>query len=195
MTKRPDFNRLYKIAEAQAGYFTARQAHEVGYSRERLSDLSARDQFTRVQQGIYRLPHFPASRFEDLFVAHLRTGPNSVISHDSALAVYDLSDALPSEIHVIMPRTGSRRRDGLRLHTNKIDVEEVTRREGLPITTPSRTIADVIANGLDRELVRQAMEDALRKGLTTRAQLLEQADRHEGRVKKIIQEILEEVNQ
>jgi predicted transcriptional regulator of viral defense system len=195
MTKRPDFNRLYKIAEAQAGYFTARQAHEVGYSRERLSDLSARDQFTRVQQGIYRLPHFPASRFEDLFVAHLRTGSYSVISHDSALAVYDLSDALPSEIHVIMPRTGSRRRDGLRLHTNKIDVEEVTRREGLPITTPSRTIADVIANGLDRELVRQAMEDALRKGLTTRAQLLEQADRHEGRVKKIIQEILEEVNQ
>ncbi|MFA5874071.1 MAG: type IV toxin-antitoxin system AbiEi family antitoxin domain-containing protein [Anaerolineales bacterium] len=195
MTERPDFTHLYKIAEAQAGYFTARQAHEAGYSRERLSDLTARDQFIRVQRGIYRLPHFPASRFEDLFIAHLRTGPNSVISHDSALAVYDLSDVLPSEIHVIMPRTGSRRRDSLRLHTNKIDVDEVTRREGLPVTTPSRTIADVIANGLGRDLVRQAVEDAIRKGLTTRAQLLEQADHREGRVKKIIQEILEEVIQ
>ncbi len=195
MTERPDFTHLYKIAEAQAGYFTARQAHEAGYSRERLSGVTARDQFIRVQRGIYRLPHFPASRFEDLFVAHLRTGPNSVISHDSALAVYDLSDVLPSEIHVIMPRTGSRRRDSLRLHTNKIDVDEVTRREGLPVTTPSRTIADVIANGLGRDLVRQAVEDAIRKGLTTRAQLLEQADHREGRVKKIIQEILEEVIQ
>jgi len=193
--KRPDFTHLYKIAEAQAGYFTARQAHEVGYSRERLSDLTRRDQFIRVQRGIYRLSHFPASRFEDLFIAHLRTGPNSVISHDSALAVYDLSDVLPSETHVIMSRTGSRRRDGLRLHTNKIDIDEVTRREGLPVTTPSRTIADVIANGLDRDLVRQAVEEALRKGLTTRAQLLEQADRREGRVKKIIQEFLEEAIQ
>jgi len=195
MMKRPDFTHLYKIAEAQAGYFTARQAHEVGYSRERLSDLTRRDQFIRVQRGIYRLSHFPASRFEDLFIAHLRTGPNSVISHDSALAVYDLSDVMPSETHVIMSRTGSRRRDGLRLHTNKIDIDEVTRREGLPVTTPSRTIADVIANGLDRDLVRQAVEEALRKGLTTRAQLLEQADRHEGRVKKIIQEFLEEAIQ
>ena len=195
MMKRPDFTHLYKIAEAQAGYFTARQAHEVGYSRERLSDLTRRDQFIRVQRGIYRLSHFPASRFEDLFIAHLRTGPNSVISHDSALAVYDLSDVLPSETHVIMSRTGSRRRDGLRLHTNKIDIDEVTRREGLPVTTPSRTIADVIANGLDRDLVRQAVEEALRKGLTTRAQLLEQADRREGRVKKIIQEFLEEAIQ
>lgn len=192
MTERPDFTHLYKIAEAQAGYFTARQAHEAGYTGERLSDLTRREQFIRVQRGIYRLSHFPASRFEDLFVAHLRTGPNSVISYDSALEVYDLSDALPSEIHVIMPRTGSRRRDGLRLHTNKIDVDEVTRREGLPVTTPSRTITDVIANSLGRDLVRQAVEDALRKGLTTRAQLLEQANRCEGRVKKIIQEILED---
>ena len=53
----------------------------------------------------------------------------------------------------------------------------------------------MIANGLGRDLVQQAVEDALRKGLTTRAQLLEQADRSEGRVKKIIQEILEEVIQ
>jgi hypothetical protein len=49
----------------------------------------------------------------------------------------------------------------------------------------------VIANGLDRQLVRQAVGEALRKGLTTRAQLLEQADHREGRVKKVIQDILE----
>lgn len=61
MTKKPDFNRLYQLAEAQAGYFTAKQAHEVGYSRERLSDLTAREQFIRIQRGIYRLSHFPAS--------------------------------------------------------------------------------------------------------------------------------------
>lgn len=194
MTKKPDFNRLYQIAEAQAGYFTSKQAHEAGYSRERLSDLTAREQFIRFQRGIYRLSHFPASRFEDLFVAFLRTGPDSVISHDSALAVFDLSDVLPAEIHVIMPRTGSRRRSGIRLHTNKIETDEITRREGLPITSPSRTIADVITNGLGRDLVRQAVDDAIKKGLVTKAQLLDQADRSRSWVKIIIKDILEEVS-
>ena len=187
MTEKPDFNQLYRIAEAQAGYFNTRQAHSAGYSRERLSDLTKRIQFIRVRRGVYRLPHFPASRFEDLFIAYLRTGPDSVISHESALSVYDLSDVLPSEIHVIMPRTGSRRRDGLQLHTNKISAEEITRREGLPVTTPARTIADVIISGLGDELVRQAIVEAINKGIVTRTQLLEQANRRQGIVKKKIQ--------
>jgi predicted transcriptional regulator of viral defense system len=195
MTKKPDFNLLYQLAETQAGYFTARQAHEVGYSRERLSALTARKQFIRIQRGIYRLSHFPASRFEDLFIAQMRAGPNSIISHDSALAVYDLSDVLPAEIHVIMPRTGSRRRDDIRLHTNNIEIDEITKREGLPVTTPSRTIADVIANGLGNDLVRQAVEEAIKRGLVNKAQLLEQADRRRGRVKKTIQEIIEAASQ
>lgn len=193
MTKEPDFDLLYRIAEGQAGYFNSRQAHSAGYSRERLSDLTVRKQFIRIRRGVYRLHHFPASRFEDLFIAYLRTGTDSVISHESALAVYDLSDVLPAEIHVIMPRTGSRRRDGLQLHTNKISAEEITRREGLPVTTPARTIADVIASGVGDELVRQAIAEAIHKGLTTRAQLLEQANRRQGLVKEKIQIILEEL--
>jgi predicted transcriptional regulator of viral defense system len=193
MTKKPDFDQLYKIAEGQAGYFNSRQAHSAGYSRERLSDLTVRKQFIRVRRGVYRLHHFPASRFEDLFIAYLRTGTDSVISHESALAVYDLSDVLPAEIHVIMPRTGSRRRNGLQLHTNKISAEEITRREGLPVTTPARTIADMIASGVGDELVRQAIAEAIHKGLTTRTQLLEQANRRQGLVKEKIQIILEEL--
>lgn len=33
-----------------------------------------------------------------------RVGPHSVISHDSALALYNLFDALPDAIHVTVPR-------------------------------------------------------------------------------------------
>jgi len=111
------------------------------------------------------------------------------------LAVYDLSDILPAGIHVIMPRTGSRRRDGIRLYTNHIEIDEITKREGLAITTPSRTIADVIVNGLGSDLVRQAVEEAMKRGMVTKAQLLEQADRRRGRVKKTIQDILETASQ
>jgi len=182
------YDQLYKIAEDQAGYFTANQARQVGFSYERLSSNTKKGRFSRIGHGIYRLEHFPASPFEDLFVAWLRTGPDSVISHQSALSLYDISDVLPHEIHVIVPRTASRRRDDLRLHTHKIREDEITKREGLPVTTVARTIADVAKANLSRELVIQAIEEALEKGMTTKNHLLQQAERQGGRAKEIIRD-------
>lgn len=191
--KSPDYSLLYSIAENQAGYFTASQASEAGYSFERLSDLTSGGKFIRIQRGIYRLSFFPVSRFEDLFIALLRTGNHSVISHDSALAVYELSDILPSEIHVIIPRTGSRRRVGLNLHTNHLEDDEITYREGLRITTVERTITDVIAAGIGLQHAQQAIYQALQQGLTTEIKLKEQAVRCNGYPKRIIEQVLQEM--
>lgn len=190
MNTEPDYDRLYETAESQAGYFTASQARDHGFSWERLSENVKRGRFLRLFRGVYRLAHFPGSAHEDLFVAWLRTGPNSVISHESALTLYNLSDVLPGEIHVIIPRTASRRRSGLRLHTNQLKPEEITTREGLPVTTPARTIADVAIGGLARELVVQSIRESVNRGLTSREKLLAQADYQSGRAKRIIYETL-----
>lgn len=183
----PDYDRLYEIAESQAGYFTAEQAREVGFSYERLSSNAKSGKFQRVKKGIYRLARFPSSPYEDLFVAWLRTGPNSVISHESALAFYELTDVLPSEVHVIIPRTASRRRKGIRLHTNQLESDEITHREGLPITTVARTIADVAASGLSEEHIRQAIREALKRGVTTPKELVNQAQRRGGRMRQMVE--------
>lgn len=186
----PDHHQLYEIAEQQAGYFTSAQAQAVGFSRPLLSYYTKTGRFDRIRQGIYRLVQFPGSPYEDLFVAWLRTGPDSVISHESALAVYELSDVLPGEVHVIVPRTASRRRKGIRQHTNRLRTDEVTWRAGLPITTVARTIADVITSGLAQEQVGQAIREALRRGLTTRERLLAQATRRGGRIGRVLQRLL-----
>jgi predicted transcriptional regulator of viral defense system len=195
MSRTPDYDHLYAIAEAQAGYFTALQARDAGFSWERLSSNTQRGKFLRVSYGIYRLVQFPSSPFEDLFVVWLRTGPDSVISHDSALALYNLSDVLPSEVHVIVPRTASRRRRGIRLHTNRINPDEITAREGLPVTTVERTIADVIFSGLAAEQVNKGIYDAINRGLTTRKDLLKQAEHYGGKVGRMIRSTLEEDKQ
>ncbi len=192
MSDGPDYNRLYSIAEDQAGYFTSQQAREAGYSWERLTNSVKSGKFQRVAQGLYRLRHFPNSPFEDLFVAHLRAGPKSVISHESALAVYELSDVLPGEVHVIVPRTASRRHKGIRLHTNRLKLDEITIRNDLPVTTVARTIADVISSGLAGELVRQAFREGLQRGLLSRRDLAAQATRRKGNVARAIQEIVQE---
>jgi len=190
MNPQPNHKQLYLVAENQAGYFTAEQAHSAGFSRERISYYVATGRFSRVQRGVYRLVQFPGSPYEDLFIAWLKTGPNSVISHDSALYLYKLSDVLPSENHVIMPRTGSRRRKGIRLHTNRLSQDEVTQREGLPVTTAARTIIDVTASGLAEEQIGNAVNEAIQLGLTDRDELLSQASRRGERVSHIIKTIL-----
>jgi predicted transcriptional regulator of viral defense system len=191
MVNQPNFNRLYEIAENQAGYFTANQAQEVGYSWERLSYYVTTGKFTRVRRGVYRLVQFPGSSYEDLFVAWLKTGPDAVISHESALYLYQLSDILPSEVHVIIPRTGSRRRKGIHLHTNRLNPDEVTRREGLPVTSAARTIIDVAARGMAEEHIRQAVHEAIREGLAGKEELLSMASRRGGRVLRILENVLD----
>lgn len=186
----PDHNALYQTAEQQAGYFTAAQARKAGFSSSLLSYHLDTGRFARVRPRVYRLVQFPASPHEDLYVAWLQAGPDAVISHDSALALYDLSDLLPGQIHITVPRTASRRRQGLRLHTKHLAQEEVTRYEGLPVTTVLRTLVDVAGAGLADEQVQQAIREALRRGLVTRESLLRLAACRRIRLGRLIEETL-----
>jgi predicted transcriptional regulator of viral defense system len=189
------YNRLYRIAEAQAGYFTTAQAAAVGVDRKRLARYAAVGRIERVRRSVYRLAPFPRSPHEDLFVAWLEMGSNSVISHDSALALYELSDVLPAAIHVTVPATASRRHPGLRLHTNRISAQEITYYDALPVTTVARTIADVALAGLAEELVEQAVQEAVRNGLVTPTLLLAAAELRGPRVTGIIRRALERIGQ
>jgi predicted transcriptional regulator of viral defense system len=186
MDTKPDYSQLYNIVEEQGGYFTAAQARHVGFSWERLSNNVKSGKFQRVASGVYRLVQFPASAHEDLIVTWLFAGSNSTISHESALAFYELSDVLPAEVHLIVPRTASRRRSNIRQHTNQLAPDEITRRGGLRVTTVARTIADVASRGLAEEQVCQAVQEALQRGLVSQEELLIQAERRGGRAKKII---------
>lgn len=188
-------DRLYQIAEAQAGYFTTAQAVAAGVDRPRLSRFAAAGRLQRLRRGVYRLTHFPRSRHEDLFIAWLDTGPDSVISHDSALALYELSDILPTAIHVTVPRTASRRRRGLRLHTNQINQDEITSYEGLPVTTVPRTIVDVASSGLSDDLVAQAVREAVAQGQALPIDLEMAAARRGHRVERVVRWALVDAGQ
>ncbi len=189
MNQGPDYQQLYETAESQAGYFAAHQARKCGFSWERLSSNVTTGRFIRIRRGIYRFTQFPGSEYEDLFVAWLRTGPDSVISHQSALSLYELSDVLPAEIHAIVPRTSSRRRPDIRQHTHHLNADEVTKREGLPVTTVPRSLADVASSGLAEEQVRLAIREAIERGLTSAGELRNYATKRGGRFQQIMQSI------
>lgn len=185
------FTALYQLAEPQAGYFTTDQALAAGFSHRQLSYYASTGRFLRIRRGIYRLAHFPNSPHEDLFIAWLRVGKGAVISHESALVLYDLSDVMPTETHLIVPPGASRRHQGLRLHTNRLQPDDVTTDSGLPVTTVSRTLAHVTAAGLADELVIQAVREAIQQGIVTRKRLLDMAGQQGGRVQRLVQAALE----
>ncbi len=184
--QRPSPDRLFSIAEGQAGYFTTGQARQAGYSRGLVAHHSKSGAFERVRPGVYRLARFPGSAREDLYIAWLEAGPRAVISHDSALELYGLSDLLPAQTHVTLPRTSSRRRSGIRMHTTAVGTTEVTVRDGLPVTSVARSIADVARSGGSTELIGQAVHEALARGLVSEAELRDQAAKRGGRAKREI---------
>jgi len=171
-------SKLYAIAESQSGYFSSRQARQAGYSNALLSYHTKQGRFLRIRQGVYRLRHFPEQPYADLFTAWLVAGEQAVISHESALALYELTDLIPAEIHLTVPRSASRRRKGIRLHTGRLGAEEITYRAGLPVTTLPRTLADLLRLGVERIWIKQAIRQALARGLVSAEELRHYAQSH-----------------
>lgn len=183
---------LYPIAESQGGYFSARQAHAAGISKAVLSHHVKSGKLLRVRRGVYRLALFPETPHADLVVAWLAAGEKAVFSHESALLIYGLTDLLPGEIHLTVPRTASRRLTGIRLHTARIRPDEVTWRQGLPITTLPRTLIDLVRSGVAEEWVHQAIQQALERGLISKETLRREVLLHGGKAAKVILSALEQ---
>jgi very-short-patch-repair endonuclease len=89
--------------------------------------------------------------------AVLACGPDAVLSHTSAAALWQL---LPQRgfVHVTVPGYG-RPRSGIKVHRSRtLRPPDVTRRDNIPVTTPSRTLAD-----LHRTLPQPQFARALRE--------------------------------
>jgi predicted transcriptional regulator of viral defense system len=191
-----DHDGLYRLAESQAGYFTAGQAIAAGMDRSTLRHHARPGgRYERVRRGLYRLRHFPSSPNEHVVAAWLGVrGAHAVVSHESALELYELSDVIPTVIHISLPRMkrGQRPRTGVRFHTLKRPPapSEVRNVHGIPVTTPERSIVDSLDAGTQPEQIELAIRQALERGLTTPRRLREVAEGRSSRVRRIIERAL-----
>ena len=169
-------DRLYRLAEPQAGYVTTSQARGVGVSRQELYYLRQSGDLMHAAHGIQRLERFPVSPHEDIVVACLWVGSGAVASHETALVVYGIGGAMPATIHVTVPRAFRGHRKGVTVHRAELDSDERTSRDGVPVTVPLRTIADIAAG--DPSGARVVLMEALERGIVRRAQLSRAAVRY-----------------
>jgi predicted transcriptional regulator of viral defense system len=185
---------LYQIAEDQAGYFSLAQAHGLGLRRHQIYREIQRGKFIRTEQGVYRFVQFPASQFEEVHRAVLSAGLQAVVGFQTALYVYELSDLIPDEIHLILPPTSSRRRPGIQVHTIQLLPEDVTDFDGLPITTFEKTIVDCVFTHVENDQIRLAIYQTLQRGMTSKQKLTEQAAKRSVRNAELVARFIEEVS-
>ena len=172
---KPDWDLLFETASAQVGYFTTKQAAEAGYSSQLLLKHIRAGRVTRTRRGIYRLVHFPAGEHEELVTAWLWSERAGVVSHQTALALHGLSDALPAHVHLTLPRTWRTRRFrlpiGVVLHHADVSQGERAWFGAVPTTTARRSLNDCAREHMSPDRLRQAAQQAIRRGLVTRAEL------------------------
>jgi len=188
---RPDRQCLFDTASEHGGYFTAEQAGACGYGFALLSHHAKTGRFIRVRRGLYRLREYPSSPREDVLAAWIALGKDvAVVSHDSALDLLDLSDVIPDAAHLTVPR--SRRNlpklPGVKIHTTvrPFQPADLTYRDGMVVTSASRTILDAAEAGTAPDQIELAVVQAIRRGLALPDQLRREARTRGRRVAALI---------
>ena len=176
----PPLTPCSRPSRGQQGYFTSKQAAEVGFRLGSQAYHVKAGNWLRVERGIYRLARFPRSMEEQYVIYSLwsrnRAGkPVGVYSHETALSIHELSDANPSKLHMTVPpnfRRTAPTPKTLVLHIASLDEREIDSRQGFAVTRPIRAVADVAALGL-QDFAEQALREGTKRGVITRQQVLD----------------------
>ena len=161
---------LWDVAVDQYGCVTSADAQTLGLPDSTLGKMAARGRLQRVSYGVYRFPQWPVGANDHLMRAVLWTrDPQAMLSHETALDVWDLCDVNPSKIHVTVPKKRPLRRQVVPaayvVHREDLGEKDRGWWEQIPAVTPDCAIRQGIADGLRPSLIGQAIEQALSRSL------------------------------
>lgn len=137
------------IAERQGGIIDHGQLRELGLSAAGIGRRVRAGRLHAKYRGVFAVGHRKIGTDGLWWAAVLAYRPDGVLSHRSAAAAWDLRRSSSRTVDVTVGLGGRARRLGVRLHRSRsLPPDEVTTLDGLPITTPARTLLDLAATGL-----------------------------------------------
>lgn len=171
---------LLALAATQGGFFTATQAASLGYTAPKRNYHVQAGNWIREHRGIFRISTHPLPSRPDLVIWWLwsrnRQGQaQGVYSHQTALSLHEITDAMPSRIHMTVPtnfRRSAALPQGLILHAAQLTPTQVEIIDGVPATKALRTILDVAQQGsATMDDLREAFAAAVKAGRITRMEV------------------------
>jgi very-short-patch-repair endonuclease len=165
-----------ELAGRQHGVVARRQLLAVGVTGRAIERRIEGGRFHRVRSGVYTVGHQVLSQHGWWMAAVLAAGPGAVLGHRSAAALWRIRATARTRVEVTVPRK-LRPRTGLHPHCAVLPADEVTAKDGIPVTAPARTLLDLAAV-VDRQTLDRALNEAEVQRLQGPSELLE---RYEGR--------------
>jgi len=166
------------------------QLVEIGLS---LDAIDYRVQLGRLQplhRGVYAVGHRALTRHGRWMAAVLAGGPGAVLRRRSAAALWGIREGAPARVEIAAPR--DRRRPAIAVQRIELPDDERDEHNGIPVTTPARTLLD-LAGLLDEHRLTRAAERAEALRLTSPTSLQTLLDRYPKRpgtpnLKRLIEE-------
>ncbi len=186
---------ILRVADLQKGLIAGVQLRAAGLGRGAVAYRVRRGRLHVEYRGVYRVDRRLLEPLAAEMAAVLAYPGHAVISHRSAAVAWELLEERPPEITLTLVAKDRVARAGLRVHRVKsLDHRDLRLHEGLPVTSPARTVVDLAATESAAELeqvlaiaqarnlasageIRAAVERVPgRKGATSLARLLESGD-------------------
>jgi very-short-patch-repair endonuclease len=175
--------RSWRLIEQQHGVISRGQLLSLSYTPKAIEHRLRIGRLHRVWRGVYAVGRRELSEEGQLMAAVLACGGETAISHDSAGYRWQFRRRKPIEIELSVPAHVRRSQRGISIHRS-VDLcpESVTTQQGIPITTPARTIID-LASRLSTGPLEAAISEADKLGLVSSDELRAAVDstgRHPG---------------
>jgi hypothetical protein len=160
-----DDRRVAALASRQHGLVTGQQALAAGLTAAQIDRRVATGRWLVARRGVYVLAGVPPSQQLAVHAAVLAAGAGALASHATAAAIWQLGFPASDVLHVTTAPDRRITLGGVRHHrTASLASEDRTVRDGIPVTSPTRTIVDSSgAVGIGR--LEEIVDDARRRRL------------------------------
>ncbi|HEY6145382.1 MAG TPA: type IV toxin-antitoxin system AbiEi family antitoxin domain-containing protein, partial [Solirubrobacterales bacterium] len=171
---------IAEIARRQHGIVGREQLRRLGMGEGAIEGRIRRGHLHPVFRGVYKVGYRRISRKGRWMAAVLASGSGACLSHKSAARLWGVMPSGDEWPEVISPPPRRARRRGIVCHEGLLAEDERLVEDGIPVTSPFRTVFDLAAV-LDRRGLERAWHEAEVRGLRDRVSLPMLLERYPGR--------------
>ncbi|MEA2433754.1 MAG: hypothetical protein QOG54_1211 [Actinomycetota bacterium] len=155
---------MRKLAGARHGVVTRTDLLAAGLSHDQVVRRLRDGTLVEIHPSTYAIGGSPATWHQRVAAASAWAEPDGVVSHFTAARLWAFGSTIDDDVHVSVCRKLSA--PGIKVHRRyDIRPDELSRKEGIIVTDPTRTLLDLSAYMGIKPLERW-MERALNRGLT-----------------------------
>jgi hypothetical protein len=175
--------RLVELAERRHGVVALDHLRRERVPADWVQRQARKGRLRRLHRGVYLVAGRGVTRRGLWMAAVLACGEGAVLSHASAAALWQIRSPSPGPSHVTVRTEGGRaRRQEIVVHRrNGLLPPELSERDGIPVTSPARTLLDLASTAISPRALERAADEAERLWRCTDADLRELVARHAGR--------------